>query len=84
MLNFPGIVHNPTDALFTPYEGLNLSYQKRRRSEVFGWQLGRAREYNRVFSRPVVWLVVTVETVGQTNQPCVMTGSPPYLTIRSC
>ena len=39
---------------------------------------------NRVFSRPVAWLVVTMETGGQTNQPCVTTGSPPYLTIRSC
>ena len=39
---------------------------------------------DRFFSRPVAWLVVTMETVGQTNQPCVMTGSPPYLTIRSC
>ena len=38
----------------------------------------------RVLSRPVAWLVVTMETVGQTNQPCVTTGSPPYLTIRSC
>ena len=40
--------------------------------------------FNRVFSRPVAWLVVTIETVGQTNQPCVTAGSPPYLTIRSC
>ena len=38
---------------------------------------------NRVFSRPVALLVVTMETVGQTNQSCVMIGSPLYLTIRS-
>ena len=38
----------------------------------------------RVFSRHVAWLVVTMETVGQTNQSCVTTGSPPNLTIRLC
>ena len=38
---------------------------------------------NRVFFRPPVLLVVTKETVGQTNQPSMMTVSPPYLTIRS-
>ena len=37
-----------------------------------------------IFSRPMAWLVVIMETVGQTNQPCVTTGSPAYLTIRSC
>ena len=36
---------------------------------------------NRVFSRPVVLLVVTMETPGQTNQSSVATGSPSYLTI---
>ena len=44
----------------------------------------RKMDCNRVFFRPPVLLVVTKETVGQTNQPSVMTGSPPYLTIRSC
>ena len=39
---------------------------------------------DRVFSKPLAWLVVTMETVGQTNQPCMTTGSPPYLIIRSC
>ena len=30
---------------------------------------------NRVFSRPVAWPVVTMETVGQTNQRTVTTGA---------
>ena len=31
---------------------------------------------NRVFSRPVALLMVTMERLGQTNQPSVTTGSP--------
>ena len=30
---------------------------------------------NRVFSRPVAWPVVTMETVGQTNQRTVTAGA---------
>ena len=38
-----------------------------------------------VFSRPFpAWPVVIMETVGQTNQTCVTTGFPPYLTIKWC
>ena len=47
-------------------------------------QLPFTNNTNRVFSRPGASLVVTMETVGQTNQPCMTTGSPPYLTSRSC
>ena len=32
----------------------------------------------------VALLMVTMETVGRTNQPSVTTASPLYLTIRSC
>ena len=32
---------------------------------------------NRVFSRPVAFVVVNMETLGQTNQPSMITWSPP-------
>ena len=70
-----------------------LAFRKKQRDESF-FRKYQTRKQNtkiavricmyRVISRAVAWLVVTMETVGQTNQPCVSTGCPPYLTIRSC
>ena len=77
------IALDPADCRAQGYNGAgNMAGRLRGCAARFRQEVPRA--VYRVFSRPVAWLVVTMETVGQTNQPCVTTGYPPYLTIRSC
>ena len=77
---------NSTCDMGTPHQGPLSSSppQQSRPSQRMRWMeeqlailsnAGLAGMQNRVFSRPVAWPVVTMETVGQTNQRTMMAGA---------